>query len=411
MNHSGEPPTKTYGSAQGIFSIWQGMDAPTWCRLLAGGPPLHWRQGLRLAMVSGMSIANSLLKLAEHLAYGSKLRRYQLQHAPVFILGHWRSGTTLLHELLSNDPRLITPNLYQTLSPHHCLLSEALLAPLTRWMLPKTRPMDNIAVSWESPQEDETALCILTGLSPYVMLAYQGQRWKYERFFEQQQLTPRERDCWTEAFLTFLKKVAMRHEARNGTATPGARLLLKSPTHTYRIRLLLELFPTARFIHIVRNPYDVFSSAMYLRERLFEANALGRPRHGGAEEDVWAMYEHLFRVFEADRHLLPPKQFYELRFEDLERDPIGQLAGLYAHLELDGFDSLAATLGAQLDQHRSFRKNQFEMSGALRRRIFQRWQPLFERYDYPSGLAEHPPSDAAAAPGHREKIPADTLQP
>ncbi|HEY4262936.1 MAG TPA: sulfotransferase, partial [Schlesneria sp.] len=101
-----EPRQEKYGSSQGIFSIWQGMDIPNWCRLLAGGPPVHWTQALRLALVSGMSVSNSVFKMIEHLVHGAELKRYELQNPPVFILGHWRSGTTLLHELLSNDPRM-----------------------------------------------------------------------------------------------------------------------------------------------------------------------------------------------------------------------------------------------------------------------------------------------------------------
>lgn len=391
-----------YGSPQGIFSIWQGMDVPTWIRLLAGRPPVHVRQALRLALVSGMSVSNSVLKLLEHLAYGAELRRYELEQPPVFIVGHWRSGTTLLHELLSHDPRLICPNLYQILSPHHCLLTEPIITPLTRWMLPKTRPMDNIRVAWDAPQEDETALCNLTAMSPYMMLAYQGQRPKYERFFELQDLTPAERERWTKAFVTFLKKVALRSKKNaKGAPVPGQRILLKSPTHSYRIRLLLDLFPQAKFIHIVRNPYDVFNSSLYLRERLFESNALGRPRHEGAEEDVCVMYDHLFRVFEADRHLVPREQFHELRFEDLELDPIGEMAKLYGQLGFDGFEALEAKLRGQLDSHRKFRKNQFEMDEALKRRIYARWRGTFERYDYPSGLAETSPVDSSQAASSR----------
>jgi hypothetical protein len=385
-----EPRQEKYGSSQGIFSIWQGMDIPNWCRLLAGGPPIHWQQTLRLALVSGMSVSNSVFKAIEHLVHGAELKRYKLQNPPVFILGHWRSGTTLLHELLSNDPRMICPNLYQILSPHHCLLTEPVVAPLTGWILPKTRPMDNMRISWDAPQEDETALCNLTGLSPYMMLAYQGQRWKYERFFELQDLTPREKQRWTTAFTTFLKKVALRHEKKLGAPLPGQRMLLKSPTHTYRIKLMLELFPDAQFIHIVRNPYDVFNSAMHLRDRLFESNALGIPRHAGAEEDVCTMYDHLFEVFEADRHLVAPKQFHELKYEALEQDPVGELKKIYDRFGFGDFEALRTKLDGQLDSHRQFRKNRFDMAEETKQRIYDRWQSVFERYDYPSGLAGAP---------------------
>ena len=32
------------------------------------------------------------------------------------------------------------------------------------------------------------------------------------------------------------------------------RIVLKSPAHTARVRVLLELFPKARFVHIIRDP-------------------------------------------------------------------------------------------------------------------------------------------------------------
>ena len=42
--------------------------------------------------------------------------------APVFVIGHWRAGTTLLHELLVRDPRHTYPNTYDCFGPNHFLL-------------------------------------------------------------------------------------------------------------------------------------------------------------------------------------------------------------------------------------------------------------------------------------------------
>src|SRR5579871_3279757 len=173
-----------FGSSQGIFTIWQGMDFPTMLRFLALGPRMHWSKASRICLAAPMCVGNSILGSIEHLLYDRKVRDFQLAESPVFILGHWRSGTTLLHNLLSLDPQFICPNLYQILSPHHFLLTESFVTRLTEWMLPKTRPMDNMEISWKAPQEDETAICNLTLLSPYMMLAFQGQRSLYGRYFD-----------------------------------------------------------------------------------------------------------------------------------------------------------------------------------------------------------------------------------
>src|SRR5687768_18104609 len=42
------------------------------------------------------------------------------------------------------------------------------------------------------------------------------------------------------------------------------RSILKSPPHTCRVPTLLRLFPDARFVHIVRDPYAVYPSTLHL---------------------------------------------------------------------------------------------------------------------------------------------------
>ena len=96
----------------------------------------------------------------ERLIYSRRWNRAPLTDAPVFILGHWRSGTTLLHNLLASDPQFAAPNLYQVSFPTHFLLSEWWLAPCTSWLLPETRPMDDIPHGWSVPSEDEIALLL-----------------------------------------------------------------------------------------------------------------------------------------------------------------------------------------------------------------------------------------------------------
>ena len=82
-------------------------------------------------------------------------------------LGHWRTGTTYLHELLIRDPRHSYPTTYQCLAPGHFLISEAWLPKVFFFFVPSRRPMDNMPAGWDRPQEDEFGLCLLGAPSPW----------------------------------------------------------------------------------------------------------------------------------------------------------------------------------------------------------------------------------------------------
>src|SRR5205823_9933437 len=134
---------------------------------------------------------------------------------------------------------------------------------------------------------------------------------------------------WKRDFLRFLQRLNYKDPRR---------LILKSPPHTLRIPVLLELFPDARFVHIVRDPFVVFPSTVNLWKSLYRTHALQRPTFAGLEEYVFTTFNHLYESLERDRRLVRPSRFYELRYEDLVRDPLGQMRALYDQLELGGFD-------------------------------------------------------------------------
>src|SRR5690606_23417551 len=138
---------------------WHGMTVSIWHRML-------WRHGFRIspsrwpmAIVIGIfSFFNSQLRLISELIYGRRAEQVQIQHPPVFILGHWRTGTTLLHELMVLDEQFSFPTTYECMAPHHFLLTGSTIPKWFNWLLPESRPMDNMAIGFERPQEDEFAL-------------------------------------------------------------------------------------------------------------------------------------------------------------------------------------------------------------------------------------------------------------
>lgn len=345
-------------------SLWHGLDAGGMVSLLRLRPELNLRNADRLLGGVLMSGANSLLNAVSSLIYGRRVAAQKLNRPPLFILGHWRSGTTMLHNLLTLNPELGFLNLYQCLNPGHFLLTEKVIAPLTEWMLSSTRPMDNMPLSWSLPQEDEMGLCVSTLLSPYIMIAFQDRMDVYERFFDPRDMTPKEQQVWKSALLSLLQKFALRSDQ-----TP----VMKSPTHTFRVPTLMEMFPQAKFVYIHRNPRDVIRSTVRLREVLFTENSIG-PLHPecwlGQTVDV---YERCIRSYENAKHLIPGKQLVEIGFEDLEANPGEVVHRIHRELDLGGWEKTRPLLTSALAEFADYRKNSFrpdaEMDSLVRTRL------------------------------------------
>jgi hypothetical protein len=233
--------------------------------------------------------------------------------------------------------------------------------------------MDDMAITWESPQEDEFALCNLGVPSPYRTVAFPNHPPQCQEYLDLENIGLDERLKWQHALMRFLKQITYR--------TPK-RIVLKSPPHTCRIPALLEMFPDARFVHIVRNPYEVFFSTVKTWKRLYEGQGFQKPRFEGLEEYVFETYLRMQRRLDATRGLVAPNRFHELRYEDLVSDPVGQLRTAYERLELDDFERVAPAIEAYQASRASYKTKPYAMASEDRRRIAERWGEYIARYGY-----------------------------
>lgn len=375
--------SKKKPSTQAGLTLWHGMTLSQMAKLAAYGPILHWSKALRLLTLPGLGLYNSVMSLIERAVYSRKIESVQFRQPPVFVIGHWRSGTTLLHNLIAQDPQFNFPNLYECVFPNHFLVSEKINTKLTGWMLPESRPMDNMPARWDVPQEEDIALAILTCLSPYMLCARPDRNDLVRGLWDLSLLSEGELATWKAAYMRFMKKV---------TLGDPRQLVVKSPANTLRIPILRSLFPDAKFVYIYRNPLDVFHSTIHMRKAMFRENSLGVPHLKGIEDDVYWLQEYTHRTYERDKQSLPPGSLHELRFESLEQDPVGELAQVYEKLGLDGWDHLEAILTPQVPALRRYKKNEFKYSLTAATDCYNRLHALFDHHGY-----EHPARQYEAA--------------
>lgn len=265
--------------------------------------------------------------------YRRVIEQTELHPSPVFIIGYWQSGHSLMHHLMVNDPQ------YATTSLLHCAMpnSWVCIEPFARWVVRhrghKTRYVDAMPFSADGPQGDELAMANLSELSVYHGYTFPRS---YDAIFRRTVLfegvSDNERLAWRRCYRWLLQKVAWR--------TRRSRLLSRNAAHTGRVQQLLDLFPKAKFIHLHRNPYRVFAAQETKWRSLCGMWALQTPNIPQLIADTIRLYPVLMQRFFTDRALIPAGQLAEVRYEELLSNPVGTLRRVYAELNLPGIEDL-----------------------------------------------------------------------
>jgi hypothetical protein len=144
------------------------------------------------------------------------------------------------------------------------------------------------------------------------------------------------------------------------------------------------MFPGARFVHIRRNPYDVFRFSRLMFRTVFELHRVQRPRLDDLDEWIIRQYRAMYDAFFEERGLIPAGQFHEVGYEELEKDPFGQVRSVYEALNLPAFGEAEPALRNYVESIASYKKNEFpDLPAELQARIAALWKPCFEEWGYP----------------------------
>jgi hypothetical protein len=302
-----------------------------------------------------------------------------------FILGHYRSGTTHLVNLMNREGHFVTPNSYQCLFPHSFLTTESVFSPLLNLVAPKTRPMDNMEMTMQSPQEDEIAMAAMGAPTPYLSVHFPKNAEYFRNLISMKDASSDDLLKWQSTHKSFMKKLAKRY----GKERP---LLLKSPVNTARIPLLLKMYPNAKFVHVHRDPYKTIRSSIHLYSVWYEMDHFQSiiEMKKNLNSNVLDVYEIIQKGWAAENHLIPEKQKVSISFDELQKRPVDTLAKVYSHFDLQMKNQKVVEY---LETIKHYKKNDYsELSDEMVAEINERFEGVFERFGYAKTNVEVSPN-------------------
>lgn len=345
-----------------------------WRMLLEHGCRIHPLKWGMTFLGTGCAGFNSALSPCQHLLFDRRIARTELVAPPLFIIGHWRSGTTLLHELLTLDESVTCPTTLDTFIPNHLLVSRAVLKPLVSLLLPGRRPMDNMELAGDSPQEDDFALISLGAPTAYRGIAFPLDRLRETLVFDPAELSSHEREQLRRSLDYFYRTLTCR--------TPKP-LVVKSPPHTARLSELSQWFPGARFIHIARDPHKLVPSTVRMWRTLDETQGFQLARYSEAEsrQFVHRCQAQLYRAFLEDRDRVR-SQLFELQFEQLVAQPRQTMKKLLDQLAWPQPDLLLDKIERYFAARQQLKPSTTTPPGEVCQEIDQHWADYRSAFGY-----------------------------
>jgi len=319
-----------------------------WAWIKQGGKPTRTSSALRLSYAWQSFWFDRNLALQQRLPPASPLKT-----DPVFILGLWRSGTTYLHDLLSACPGMLSPATWQCMGPAVFRLHSPPAGGKS-----VQRPMDSFTIGALSPQEDEFALLSLGVPSVYRGFFDPRRLLELTHWLNPDAWGSEQPEGWMDTWRQFLTGV---------TDGKLGRLVLKSPSHTFRIRALTEAFPQAAYIWIVRDPAETFFSNRKMWLAMFERYALWNWDAAVLDEFLCGAFESAAECLVRAVGLLPKERLVVADFGQLTDKTLDTLESINRRLLLGEWNNMQAPIRRNVTAKADYRLDTYDgqtLSGA-----------------------------------------------
>ncbi len=301
-----------------------------------------------------IAVIFEIFNLWERIAIRNRLKVQHFEEPPVFIIGFWRSGTTLLHNLLCNDPKTSYTTTFQVVFPHVTISQAWWLKKLTNLLLPADRPFDNVSMDMDFPQEEEYGLAAMQPFSLYNLFTFPAD---FDQILKEEFYTGKFNDeqlkIWQKKYKKLIS-VAMMN-------TGGTRYMSKNPCNLGRIQLLLSMYPEAKFIFIYRDPYRVAESLYQFILAVFPGTQLQKIPSDYTREKIVMMYAEIMNQYFISKPAIPQNQLIELKMEDFVKDKFTYLKKVYDDLNLTGYENAKPYFEDYLQRNSNYAREPYEI--------------------------------------------------
>lgn len=296
-------------------------------RKILSGHVIDSKYRRRYLMTYAGSAILSLLTAIENRKVRKRVRNTPIEVPPIFIIGFWRSGTTLLHTMLCTDRHAAYVDTFQGIFPNHIFMHKAWISFLAKLIMPSRRPVDGVKLDLDFPQEEEIALGNMQPVSFYNFFYFPRDIEDIKRqslYFDG--MDEKDIQVWEEHYKHLIRSAILN--------TNGRQFISKSPPNTFRIPCILEMFPNAKFIYLSRDPLYVLSSFKKFATKVAQGIGFHVIDEEDLERPLCELYRELTARYDRDQHLIPKENLLEIRYEELIRDPVATVMKIYETFHL-----------------------------------------------------------------------------
>ncbi|MBR4528259.1 MAG: sulfotransferase, partial [Bacteroidaceae bacterium] len=307
--------------------------------------------------------------------YKKLLADKPMENDPLFILGHWRSGTTFVHNIFAQDKHFGYTTTYQTVFPHYVMALQGFFKPTMGWLMPDKRPTDNMELAPDLPQEEEFAINNSCPFNYYNFWFFPEKMNEYcDRYLTFKAITPKEEQAFKDNFEK-LVKISLWN-------TNGTQYLSKNPPHTGRLKTMSELFPNAKYIFLMRNPYTVFESTRSFYTNTIKPLELHSIPLEQMEQNILRNYMELYRAYKEQKKYVPEGNIYEVKFEDIEQDALGITEKIYRDLNIPGWEEARPAIEKYIGGKKGYKKNKYNYDPRTVELVNQHWGEVLDEWGY-----------------------------
>ena len=333
--------------------------------------PKYW---LRFWYAMALSSVTLPLRIVERIRFNRKIKKTEVKQDPIFIIGHYRTGTTYLMTLMAHDKTKGYVSNLEGYAPHFFLAFHKLTKKLIDMSLPEQRPMDDVIMGSDEPTEEEYSIGAMSPYGFYNGFIFPRNFKFYSNYNSFEKCSPKDVEKWKKVYQFFVKKMTLKYE--------GRQLFLKNPTTTYRIPHILKMYPNAKFIHLYRNPYTMYPSSVRFFREVFAIYALQTWKDEDLQQGILDNYREMYEKFNEDRKLIPKGNLVEVQYEKFIENPMFFMEKIYKELKIDGYEEYKKDFENYVASQKTYKPNVHNVSNDVISRVNKHWDFIREQHGY-----------------------------